>query len=116
MDSSFRMLCAGLKIVHAAPYGHDCSTIERRWSNVSLSHAASGNPDEQGRHCGGPARLSSPLAARQWKGRPEKGRPFAFGLNSMRIAHAISRTAPSAVSTSAGELRMPGVSRTCGVA
>src|SRR3546814_6453260 len=53
------------------------TTSERRWSNVSLSHAVCGR-FEHDRPRGGQARLSCPRQVRQWKGRPARGGPLSL--------------------------------------
>lgn len=69
---------AGLKFLPERPFPNHCSTIGRRWSNVSLSHAARGEPEERGR----PREGNSRLTASRWRLAMERppltGRPFCF--------------------------------------
>ena len=70
-------LSRSLESIAENPRLKPSSTSERRWSNVSLSHAACGR-FEHDRPRGGHARLSCPRQARQWKGCPVRGGPLSL--------------------------------------
>lgn len=92
-----RPACTSLESITEDPRLKPSSTSERRWSNVSLSHAACGR-FEHDRPRGGQARLSCPRQARQWKGCPERGGPLSLrgcrseiATNAARCQLAVSK-------------------------
>src|SRR5215203_3897750 len=84
-----------LKFSHIATYRGDCSTTERRWSNVSLSHAARGKPDGRDPRRGESPRLTIRRDRLTMEGPPGNGRPFAFGALTVGPVRLALNPAPT---------------------
>lgn len=73
-----------MKSVDRAPTSSSSSTTERRWSDVSLSHAARGRIFEHDLHRGGPARLSCPRSDDNGRAVPRRGGPSHLAFMRLR--------------------------------
>jgi hypothetical protein len=74
-DPSCRAVAAAQRLKPAQPAPISCPslTTERRWPDVSLSHAACGRICEHGLQRGGPARLSCCVPGKTMEGPPPQG-------------------------------------------